>query len=61
MTAASGLAVRPPAGRTITGLVLATHPLPSVAVTAFFTATALAAGVGARAAVLAAAVLVGQA
>lgn len=43
------------------GLLLATHALPSAAVTAFFTATALAAGVGGRTAVLAAAVLVGQA
>lgn len=43
------------------GLVRATHAPPSLAVTAFFTATALAAGVGARALLLAAAVLVGQA
>jgi len=42
------------------GLLLATHALPSLAVTAFFSATALAAGVGARTALLAAAVLVGQ-
>lgn len=42
-------------------LVQATHPLPSVAVTAFFTATAAAAGVPAgRCALLAAAVLAGQ-
>lgn len=42
------------------GLLRATHALPSLAVTAFFSATALAAGVGARTALLAAAVLVGQ-
>jgi 4-hydroxybenzoate polyprenyltransferase len=45
----------------VTGLVRATHAPPSLAVTAFFTATALAAGVGARSALLAVAVLVGQA
>lgn len=45
----------------VPGLVRATHAPPSVAVTAFFTATALAAGVGARSALLATAVLVGQA
>jgi 4-hydroxybenzoate polyprenyltransferase len=43
------------------GLVRATHPLPAVAVTAFFSATALAAGLsGSRTALLAAAVLCGQ-
>ena len=42
------------------GLLRATHALPSLAVTAFFSATALAAGVGPRTALLAAAVLVGQ-
>jgi len=41
-------------------LVRATHALPTLAVTAFFTATALAAGVGGRSALLAAAVLAGQ-
>jgi 4-hydroxybenzoate polyprenyltransferase len=46
---------------TLTGLIRATHALPSLAVTAFFAATAIAAGVGARSALLAAAVLVGQA
>ena len=46
---------------TLTGLVRATHALPSLAVTAFFTATAIAAGVGPRSALLAAAVLLGQA
>jgi 4-hydroxybenzoate polyprenyltransferase len=47
--------------RTLWGLVRATHALPTLAVTAFFTATALSAGLGvARSAVLAAAVLVGQ-
>lgn len=43
------------------GLVLATHAGPTAAVTAFTTAVALAAGLGARSALLAAAVLVGQA
>lgn len=47
--------------RTLWGLVRATHAPPTLAVTAFFTATAVAAGLGARSAVLAAAVLVGQA
>ena len=42
------------------GLLRATHALPSFAVTAFFSATAIAAGVGPRTALLAAAVLVGQ-
>ncbi|HEX4655082.1 MAG TPA: UbiA family prenyltransferase [Mycobacteriales bacterium] len=46
---------------TLWGLVRATHALPSLAVTAFFAATAVAAGVGPRSALLAAAVLVGQA
>jgi 4-hydroxybenzoate polyprenyltransferase len=46
---------------TLWGLVRATHALPSLAVTAFFTATAVAAGVGPRSALLAAAVLIGQA
>jgi 4-hydroxybenzoate polyprenyltransferase len=41
-------------------LVRATHALPTLAVTAFFTAVALSAGLGARSALLAAAVLVGQ-
>jgi protoheme IX farnesyltransferase len=41
-------------------MVRATHALPTLAVTAFFTATAIAAGVGARSAVIAVAVLVGQ-
>ena len=41
-------------------LLRATHALPSLAVTAFFSATAVAAGVGPRTALLAAAVLVGQ-
>ena len=39
----------------------ATHALPTLAVTAFFTAVAVSAGVGARSAVLAVAVVVGQA
>lgn len=43
------------------GLVLATHAGPTVAVTAFATALAGAAGLGARTALVAAAVLVGQA
>ncbi|MDQ1697086.1 MAG: hypothetical protein QOJ03_2439 [Frankiaceae bacterium] len=43
------------------GLLLATHALPSLAVTAFFAATALAAGVGPRSFLLGGAVLVGQA
>ena len=47
--------------RTSWALVRATHALPSVAVTAFFAATGLAAGLGARTPLLAAAVLVGQA
>jgi 4-hydroxybenzoate polyprenyltransferase len=42
-------------------LVRATHALPSVAVSVFVTATAVAAGVGGRSALLGAAVLVGQA
>ena len=42
------------------GLLRATHALPSLAVTAFFSATAIAAGVGPRTALLAAAVLAGQ-
>jgi protoheme IX farnesyltransferase len=46
--------------RTTWGLVRATHALPTLAVTAFFTATALAAGLGGRSAWLAMAVLVGQ-
>lgn len=46
---------------TLGGLVRATHFPPTFAVTAFFTATALAAGVGVRSLLLAAAVLVGQA
>jgi 4-hydroxybenzoate polyprenyltransferase len=46
--------------RTLWGLVRATHALPTLAVTAFFTATALAAGLGGRSALLAVAVLVGQ-
>lgn len=46
--------------RPLIGLVRATHPLPSVAVTGFFSATALAAGLGARTLLLAAAVLCGQ-
>jgi 4-hydroxybenzoate polyprenyltransferase len=41
-------------------LTLATHPLPCLAVTAMVTAMAVSAGVHGRAAVLAAAVLVGQ-
>ena len=42
-------------------LLLAAHPLPSLAVTAFATATGLSAGLGAgRAALLAAAILAGQ-
>jgi 4-hydroxybenzoate polyprenyltransferase len=45
----------------VLGLVRATHAPPSLAVAAFFTATAVAAGVGPRAVLLAAAVLVGQA
>jgi 4-hydroxybenzoate polyprenyltransferase len=46
--------------RTVLALSRATHPLPSVAVTGFFSATALAAGLGARTGLLAAAVLCGQ-
>ena len=46
--------------RTLRGLVLATHALPTLAVTAFFTATAIAADLGARTGWLALAVLVGQ-
>ena len=42
-------------------LVRATHPLPALAVTAFVTGTCLAAGVGARSGLVAAAVLAGQA
>jgi 4-hydroxybenzoate polyprenyltransferase len=42
-------------------LILATHALPTLAVTSFFTAVALAAGLGARSALLALAVVVGQA
>jgi 4-hydroxybenzoate polyprenyltransferase len=41
-------------------LARATHALPTLAVTAFFTATAVAAGVGGRSALLAVAVLAGQ-
>src|SRR3954471_19238925 len=41
-------------------LLLAAHALPTAAVTAFFTATAVAAGVGGRSALLAVAVFVGQ-
>src|SRR4051794_25089052 len=47
--------------QTVSALVRATHALPSLAVTAFFTAVAVSAGVGPRSAVLAVAVLVGQA
>jgi 4-hydroxybenzoate polyprenyltransferase len=47
------------AGRAV-ALARATHALPTLAVTAFFTATALAAGVGGRSALLAVAVLAGQ-
>lgn len=61
MTAASPAARALPATGRLLALVQATHALPSVAVTAFFTATAVAAGVGLRSLVLAAAVLVGQA
>ena len=43
------------------GLVRAMHAPPSIAVTGLVTATALSAGVGARTAVLAAAILTGQA
>ena len=46
--------------RPLLGLVRATHPLPALAVTVFFSATALAAGLGDRTALLAAAVLCGQ-
>src|SRR3954452_5663914 len=46
---------------TISALVRATHALPTLAVTAFFTAVALSAGLGAKTAVLAVAVVVGQA
>jgi 4-hydroxybenzoate polyprenyltransferase len=47
--------------RTARGLLRATHPLPCLAVTAGFSATAASAGVGARSALLAVAVLCGQA
>jgi 4-hydroxybenzoate polyprenyltransferase len=47
--------------RRLVGLLRATHFPPSIAVTGFFAATAAAAGLGARTALLAAAVLVGQA
>jgi 4-hydroxybenzoate polyprenyltransferase len=47
--------------RTAVALVRATHFPPTVAVTGFFTALAVAAGLGARTALLAVAVLVGQA
>lgn len=47
-------------GRALWGLIRATHALPTLAVTAFFTATALAAGLGPRSALLALAVIVGQ-
>jgi 4-hydroxybenzoate polyprenyltransferase len=45
----------------LVGLLRATHFPPSIAVTGFFAATAAAAGLGARTALLAVAVLVGQA
>ncbi len=61
MTLATPAALPRPFRRPL-ALVQATHPLPSVAVTAFFTAVALAAGLDvARSVLLAAAVLVGQA
>lgn len=46
---------------TLRGLVHATHALPTLAVTTFASALALAAGLGVRTAILAAAVLAGQA
>jgi 4-hydroxybenzoate polyprenyltransferase len=49
------------ADRRLVGLVRATHAPPTVAVTGYATATAVASGLGARSAVLACAVLVGQA
>jgi 4-hydroxybenzoate polyprenyltransferase len=49
------------AARTVLGLVLATHPGPTVAVVGYATATAAASGLGARSVVLAVAVLFGQA
>jgi 4-hydroxybenzoate polyprenyltransferase len=55
---------RPPSfrlGRTALGLVLATHPGPTIAVVGYATATAAASGLGARSALLAFAVLFGQA
>jgi 4-hydroxybenzoate polyprenyltransferase len=53
--------VPPPRPRRLLGLVLATHPGPTVAVTGYATATAIASGLGARSALLAVAVLLGQA
>jgi 4-hydroxybenzoate polyprenyltransferase len=50
-----------PLGRTLRGYVLATHPGPTVAVVAYATATAAASHLGARSALLALAVLLGQA
>lgn len=49
------------AHRPLLGLVLATHPGPTVAVTGYATATAVASGLGGRSALLAVAVLLGQA
>ncbi len=46
---------------TLAGLVRATHAMPTLAVTAFATAIGVAAGIGPRAVLLAAAVLTGQA
>ncbi|MFL6240148.1 MAG: UbiA family prenyltransferase [Actinomycetes bacterium] len=48
-------------GQTVLGLFLATHPGPTVAVVGYATATAAASGLGARSALLAVAVLLGQA
>jgi 4-hydroxybenzoate polyprenyltransferase len=52
---------RSSAARTALGLVLATHAGPTVAVVGYATATAVASGLGARSALLAVAVLLGQA
>jgi 4-hydroxybenzoate polyprenyltransferase len=49
-----------PAFRTVRGLVLATHPGPTVAVVGYATATGAASGLGTKSVVLALAVLLGQ-
>ncbi|MGN6474476.1 MAG: UbiA family prenyltransferase [Mycobacteriales bacterium] len=50
----------PTRGRRLTGLLLASHPLPCIAVSGFVSAMGLAAGLGGRAVLLGAAVLCGQ-